>query len=179
MTVPNLMSLSRLGMAIAAAVLFAIARLEALAVALCLTGVILDAADGWYARRYGQCSQLGEFLDPLADKILMGVVYGVIAVQMNALAIWALTALIVVRDLIVTVSRSVQMVRRGATFASDGLGKAKMVVQSAAGIGILSYAYAIEPDFTFSPYPVMVVLLAIALLSYVSAGRYLFSKSLK
>jgi CDP-diacylglycerol--glycerol-3-phosphate 3-phosphatidyltransferase len=179
LTVPNLMSLGRLVMAITAALLFASGRLEVLAVALCLAGVSLDAADGWYARRYGQCSQVGEFLDPLADKFLMAVVYGVIAVKMNAAPVWALTAMIVARDLVVTVSRSVHLVRYGATYGSDRLGKAKMVVQSVAGIGILGYAYVGERSFSFSPYPVAAILLAILVLSYVSAGRYLLSKNLK
>jgi len=178
-TVPNLMSLARLVIAIAAAVLFATENLEVLAVFLCLAGVILDVADGWYARKFGQCSQLGEFLDPLADKLLMTVVYGAIAVKMNTFPIWVLFALVAGRDLLVTASRSVQMIKRGATYSSDGLGKAKMVVQSAAGIGILGYGYLLSPDFSFSPYPVVIVLLVITLMSYLSAGRYLLSRSPK
>jgi CDP-diacylglycerol--glycerol-3-phosphate 3-phosphatidyltransferase len=171
------MSSFRLLIAIAAAALFAYTSLEVFAVTLCLIGIILDAADGWYARKFGQCSQLGKFLDPLADKLLMAVVYGVIAVKMNAFAIWVLFALIVVRDVFVTASRTVQMAKRGAASPADGLGKVKMVVQSAAGIGILAYAYILEPNFTFSPYPVIIILLVITLLSYVSAGRYMLSRS--
>jgi len=166
-------------MALAAAVLFATANFEVFAVSLCLAGVILDAIDGWYARRFGQCSQLGKFLDPLADKLLMAVVYGVIAAKMNSVPIWALFALVTGRDFVITASRSFQMRRRGATFAADRLGKVKMIVQSAAGIGILAYAYLLRNSFSFSPYPVIIILLVITFLSYMSAGRYLFSRTVK
>ena len=48
--------------------LFATANLEIFAVTLCLGAVILDAMDGWYARKFSQISQFGKFLDPLADQ---------------------------------------------------------------------------------------------------------------
>lgn len=179
LTVPNLMSSARLVMAFAAAVLFATGRFEAFAVILCAAGVALDAIDGWYARKFGQCSQLGKFLDPLADKILMAVVYGVIAAKMNSLPIWALFALVTGRDLVVTASRTLHLHNNGVTYAADKFGKAKMIVQSAAGIGILTYAYVLRNSFSFSPYPVVLILLVITLLSYISAGRYLLLRGAK
>jgi hypothetical protein len=54
-----------------------------------------------------------------------------------------------------------------------------MVVQSAAGIGILGYGYILRPDFDFSPYPVIIILFVITLLSCISAGRYLLSRSVR
>jgi CDP-diacylglycerol--glycerol-3-phosphate 3-phosphatidyltransferase len=173
------MSSVRFVIAIAAGVLFATASREVFAVSLCLFGVLLDAADGWYARKFGQCSQLGKFLDPLADKVLMAVVYGVIAAKMNVLPIWSLFALIAGRDLLVTASRWAQLRKHRSTYPSDGFGKAKMVVQSAAGIGILGYGYILRPVFDFSPYPVIIILLVITVLSYVSAGRYLLARSVR
>ena len=176
LTVPNLMSSVRLIMAIAAAVLFAMSHSEAFAVFLCASGVALDAIDGWYARRFGQCSQLGKFLDPLADKILMAVVYGVIAAKMNSLPIWTLFALVTGRDLVITASRTLRLHQNGATYPADKFGKAKMIIQSAAGIGILTYAYVLRNSFSFSPYPVVMILLVITFLSYISAGRYLLTR---
>lgn len=47
---------------------------------LALSGLILagasDWADGYFAARYQQHSVLGSYLDPLADKVLMGCVIG-------------------------------------------------------------------------------------------------------
>jgi CDP-diacylglycerol--glycerol-3-phosphate 3-phosphatidyltransferase len=179
LTIPNLLSSIRLVMAFTAGILFATANMEVFAVTLCLVAAILDAMDGWYARRFAQCSQLGKFLDPLADKILMAVVYGVIAIKMNSLPIWALFALITGRDFVVTASRTLQLRKRGATYPADKFGKAKMILQSAAGIGLLIYAYVLRDDFSFSPYPVVIILLAITALSYISAGRYLLAKTAK
>ena len=35
---------------------------------------ITDFLDGWVARRYGQASKFGEFLDPVADKLMVAIV---------------------------------------------------------------------------------------------------------
>ena len=35
---------------------------------------ITDFLDGWVARRYGQSSRFGEFLDPVADKLMVSIV---------------------------------------------------------------------------------------------------------
>ncbi len=49
------------------------------AVWLCAVSVLLDAADGWIARRWHQETVLGTLIDPVADKIAMFVVFGTIA----------------------------------------------------------------------------------------------------
>ena len=35
---------------------------------------ITDLIDGWVARRFGQTSRFGEFLDPVADKLMVSIV---------------------------------------------------------------------------------------------------------
>ena len=35
---------------------------------------VTDFIDGWVARRYGQTSRFGEFLDPVADKLMVSIV---------------------------------------------------------------------------------------------------------
>ena len=42
------------------------------AVAVFFIAAVSDGIDGWVARRFHQQSRLGAFLDPLADKLLMG-----------------------------------------------------------------------------------------------------------
>jgi len=42
------------------------------AVGVFVFAALSDGIDGWVARRFNQRSQLGAFLDPLADKLLMG-----------------------------------------------------------------------------------------------------------
>ncbi|MFQ5511693.1 MAG: CDP-alcohol phosphatidyltransferase family protein [Candidatus Krumholzibacteriia bacterium] len=172
-TVPNLLTAIRLVLAVAAATLFIVGRLSSLAVSFCLVGVVLDALDGWYARRFAQCTNLGRFMDPLADKMLMLVVYGVIVVNMKSIVIWALFALVAGRDVVVTSSRLRSFRSRGASMPSDRFGKAKMIIQSIGGAAILVYAYILNGGFTFLHYPVLMTLAVVMVLSYISAGRYL------
>ena len=35
---------------------------------------VTDIIDGWVARRFGQTSRFGEFLDPVADKLMVCIV---------------------------------------------------------------------------------------------------------
>ena len=172
-TVPNLMTSMRAVLAAVAAAMFFGGRFETLAVILCVVGLLLDAADGWYARRFAQCSHLGRFMDPLADKLLIGVIYTVIAINLNSIVVWVLFGLVMGREMVVTASRSWGFYRRGAPFPADKLGKAKMIVQSLAGALILTYAYVLRGGFSPLLYPVIATLVVITILSYISAGRYL------
>lgn len=68
LTVPNLLSLLRLGMIPVFVWLYRNGFYALTAVTLILSGVT-DVADGWYARRFGAVSDLGKILDPIADKL--------------------------------------------------------------------------------------------------------------
>lgn len=67
---------------------------------------ILDAVDGYIARHYGQISELGKILDPLADKLLL--VSGIVLLSFNnepylrQIPLW-LTGVIIGRDLLLTI----------------------------------------------------------------------------
>ena len=67
---------------------------------------ICDGVDGYIARRYNQWSELGTFLDPLADKLLL--VSGVVvlsfnhAPQLGQMPLW-LTGTIIGRDVLILV----------------------------------------------------------------------------
>lgn len=79
MTIPNLITIGRL-----IAVPFVIAAISqglwTLAFVLFLLAGISDAADGIIARRYQLRSELGAYLDPLADKALLVSIYVTLAV---------------------------------------------------------------------------------------------------
>ena len=67
LNVPNLLSLSRLVLAI----VFVFARQPMhQAVIIGLAG-LTDMTDGWIARRFGQRSRTGEVLDPVTDKLFV------------------------------------------------------------------------------------------------------------
>jgi len=68
-----------------------------------LVAAVSDWYDGWYARRYNAATALGRFVDPLADKVLVGTALIAFAI-IDVLPIW-MVAVVVVRDLLLTLVR--------------------------------------------------------------------------
>src|SRR6186713_2615200 len=83
-----------------------------------------DWLDGYLARRRGQVTGLGQWMDPLADKLLVTAAL-VSLVQMDRAQAW-MVAVILGREFSVTVLRSV-VHARGQTLPASPLGKVKMV----------------------------------------------------
>jgi cardiolipin synthase len=67
-------------------------------IAFLLAGVS-DAIDGFLAKRYGWTSELGAYLDPLADKILVVSIYVALAVA-REIPLWLVVA-VVSRDILI------------------------------------------------------------------------------
>lgn len=88
---------------------------------------VTDFVDGWLARRADVISAFGKLMDPIADKLL---VIGSLAVLVaeDRLA-WWVGAVIVVRELAVTVTRMRVKRRGGEVIAAAQLGKLKTVIQ--------------------------------------------------
>ncbi len=99
-------------------------RLAAFAV-FCMAS-LTDLYDGYLARKYGWVTNLGKFLDPLADKLL--VVLALIGLnQIDLVPAWALY-LIVGRELMVTGLRSIAAYA-GVLIMPSRMGKYKTSVQ--------------------------------------------------
>jgi CDP-diacylglycerol---glycerol-3-phosphate 3-phosphatidyltransferase len=86
-----------------------------------------DLADGWLARRWGQCTAFGALADPVADKALVGT--ALICLSGLGLVPWWATAVILAREAAVTVLR-LGVLRHGVIPASRG-GKVKTGTQTA------------------------------------------------
>ena len=97
-TISNLLSLSRI---------FLLAPITSLLILddpngrwplllLMAVAALTDALDGYFARRLNQVTEIGKVLDPLADKIAIGVVCTVLTSQ-GKLPVWFL-AVVLVRD---------------------------------------------------------------------------------
>jgi CDP-diacylglycerol--glycerol-3-phosphate 3-phosphatidyltransferase len=65
---------------------------------------LTDWYDGWLARKYGNITRTGKFLDPLADKILtLATLFGFVYLRLiDAWMVW----IIVIRDVIITSLRT-------------------------------------------------------------------------
>ncbi|WP_236831487.1 CDP-diacylglycerol--glycerol-3-phosphate 3-phosphatidyltransferase [Blastococcus sp. KM273128] len=102
--------------------------------------ILTDRYDGLIARRTGQVTEFGKLADPIADKALTGT--ALIGLSVLALLPWWVTAVILVREVGVTLLRF-WVIRDGVIAASRG-GKAKTVLQSLAiGLYILPLSGAL------------------------------------
>ncbi|MCA1839064.1 MAG: CDP-diacylglycerol--glycerol-3-phosphate 3-phosphatidyltransferase [Actinomycetota bacterium] len=85
-----------------------------------------DLLDGYLARRLDCVTELGQWLDPLADKLLVGAaLIGLVALR--GLPIWV-AIVIGVRELAVSILRAVG-VRRGNAMPASFPGKVKTAIQ--------------------------------------------------
>jgi len=95
---------------------------------------LTDWADGYLARRRKQITPFGQFIDPLADKLLTLAAL-VSLVQMDLAPAW-LVAIILGRDFAVTALRSLSYAR-GVSIPASPLGKIKMVAQVVAILALI------------------------------------------
>jgi CDP-diacylglycerol---glycerol-3-phosphate 3-phosphatidyltransferase len=126
----NLLSLFRIGIVpVLVVVLFwsgPVAR--AIAGGLFLIACLTDYFDGWLARRHG-VTTLGQFLDPLADKLIVVAVLIMLAAVPPEPRVPAWMAVVIaLRELAVTGLRGVAA-QRGMVLAAEELGKYKMIFQ--------------------------------------------------
>lgn len=81
-----------------------------------------DWLDGFVARRYQQCTNVGRLLDPLADKILVSGAF-ICLIPFHALPAWVVT-IIISREFLITGLRLIAT-EKGTIIAADQLGKHK------------------------------------------------------
>ena len=95
----NLLTISR--MALGAFIFILLTRTEMYWVAFVLFFIasITDYFDGYLARKYNHVSQIGEILDPIADKILIVFLLFAISVNLTSYYIAFASALIISREI--------------------------------------------------------------------------------
>ena len=175
LTLPNLLTLSRLPLAVLLFVCIANAWWLAGLIVFILAS-LTDWADGFLARRLGQLSALGRSLDPLIDKVLVGGAFiFLIPVKESELTPWMVTV-VVGRELLITGLRGI-MEGQGVKFGADMLGKIKMVLQCAVLIVVLAnlwllkqaWSEALRPGMWWLQICLIYVMLAATVLS---GGQY-------
>jgi CDP-diacylglycerol--glycerol-3-phosphate 3-phosphatidyltransferase len=163
LTLANKVTLARIAL-IPFCLAFLLTGLNGLAAVVFVVLSFSDAIDGYVARKYNQVSQLGQQLDPLADKLLVMNVLVVLAALGKAGALPVM--LILTRELIITGLRAKKV------FAASPIAKWKTIASMlAVFMCILSL-----------PLANLALWLAVVL-AYVSGGAYLwqsqFLKQLK
>lgn len=106
----------------------------ALGIVLFLIAALTDIVDGHLARRRGQVSTLGKFLDPIADKLLISAAL-IVLVEKHLAPAWAVV-IIIGREFVITGLRSIAA-SEGVVIEAQLLGKIKMWAQCVAVVSLL------------------------------------------
>ncbi len=127
---------------------------------------VTDFFDGYIARKYNKITDLGKFLDPLADKVL--VFAGLLAMiyYIHSILVVFLVFVIIIREVAVTGLRAVAA-SKGIVIPADKLGKYKTISQILLIVGFL-----ILPSVA----PVIVLLVIATVLTIISGVEY-FARS--
>lgn len=118
------------------------------AVCLFVLASLSDYYDGVLARRLGVRSRLGQYLDPLADKVLVLGTFIALALEAPDLVPWWAVTAIALRDVAVTALRS-WTEAHGRTLHTYRVAKAKTMIQVAFlfGVLVLRAATYLSPPF--------------------------------
>lgn len=148
MNLPNKLTISRMAMIPVFVLFFYLQFTAHYFVALAVFGVacLTDLFDGKIARKYNLVTNLGKFLDPIADKVLvlsaLVIMLTVPQIFTANLGEWALiaagcgVAVILAREIIVSGFRMVAA-SAGSVIAADVFGKYKTVFQDIALVVLL------------------------------------------
>lgn len=130
--VPNQLTALRLALSLVLFVLIAFEYYLASAVIFAVAAGT-DWLDGYWARKYGQVTNLGRILDPFVDKIIVcGTFIFLAAAPGSGVQAW-MVVVIVGRELLVTALRS-YLEGEGADFSAKMSGKLKMALQCLAAL---------------------------------------------
>jgi cardiolipin synthase len=120
------------------------------ALATFLIAGVTDALDGLIARRSGQKTNLGAWLDPMADKLLLVSAFVVLTLPdlglMNRLPIW-LTVLVISRDIVIVLTFAIINLAVGPrTFRPSVYGKAATLVYILTCLVAMIFNYLEQPS---------------------------------
>lgn len=165
-TVPNALTMFRIVLAAIAAILFYYRHNTAAAAWMCITASLLDYLDGWYARRFRQKTKLGMHLDPLADKVLIAVVFITIAAVLRYIWFSFFVALLLLREIVITGYRTVRRKRSGELTPASTMGRVKTLIQCVVGDGLLFYIFIYPqkvPERNIFLFIIMIVTLSVTI----------------
>jgi len=158
LTFSNFLSFIRIIFVIPGVYFIAINRNDLL-IGLTIIGMFTDWADGFFARKLNQVSDLGKILDPLADKVLIGGL--VIALyHYQGFPLW-LTLFIVLRDLIIIVGALLIYDKNKLITSSNWAGKISVTL---IAVAIFSFIAGWNDFFEYSIYMAIIAIIVSALI---------------
>ncbi|NLM44674.1 MAG: CDP-diacylglycerol--glycerol-3-phosphate 3-phosphatidyltransferase [Clostridiales bacterium] len=137
-----------------------------------LIASLTDKLDGYYARKYNLITDLGKFLDPLADKLLVTAAF-LIFIELGRIRAW-IVFVILAREFAVTGLRGIAA-NRNIVIAASYYGKLKTVIQ----IVTLVILFLENYPFTLINLPMDIILIYITLFITIASGIDYFIKYFK
>jgi cardiolipin synthase len=149
LTVANQLTLLRM-LLIPAFVILVVYGYLGWALTVFVTAGLTDALDGLIARRSGQKTSLGAWLDPLADKLLLVTTFVVLSMPglglTNRLPVW-LTVLIISRDVVIVLTVAVVNLAIGPrTFRPSLYGKVATATYIVTAVVAMFFNYRAHPS---------------------------------
>jgi cardiolipin synthase len=137
-----------------------------------LVAGLTDMLDGLIARRTGQKTTLGAWLDPMADKLLLVTMFVMLTLpnigSANRLPLW-FTVLVISRDVAIVATVAVINLAIGPrTFRPSVFGKVATATFVATGVVTLYFNYLQRPSPVVSAF-----VYASLAITFISAGHYL------
>ncbi len=97
------------------------------ALALMLAGAVTDMLDGWLARKLNQVTNIGRIIDPIADKIGIGIVFLFLALSRPDFPMWFFIV-VVLRDVLIFLTGVIVRIKFRFLFESNMIGKLTVTV---------------------------------------------------
>jgi cardiolipin synthase len=181
LTVPNLLTVFRMVLIPVFVTLLFYQRFSVALAVFVLAG-FTDGLDGLLARRFGQQSQLGTILDPIADKLMLVTAFIVLTMRSVypqplpshlPVPFWV-TVAVISRDVFIVVGAAAINIMTGFTgFRPSFLGKLNTTVQI-VGIAAIMFAASVP---VYTGYYLPTVYAAVFALAVISGLHYIFFAS--
>jgi cardiolipin synthase len=167
LSIPNLITLARIILVPVVVWLIASGQLR-LAFLLFFAAAISDAVDGFLAKRFGMKTELGAYLDPLADKVLIVSIYVTLGIT-AVIPLW-IVILVVSRDFMIVgaillswvIDRPVKI----RPLIVGKLNTAGQIIYPGLVLAAHGYSFHVEPVLTL-------VMVLVAVLTLLSVALYL------
>ena len=132
-----------------------------------LVAAISDAVDGFLAKRFGMTTELGAYLDPLADKVLIVSIY--LTLGFNGIIPRWIVILVVSRDIMIVGAILLSwLIDKPVTVKPLAVSKLNTTMQIIyAGLVLATFGFALDIDRLLT-----LVMALVAVLTLLSVGFY-------
>ncbi|MBQ9481113.1 MAG: CDP-diacylglycerol--glycerol-3-phosphate 3-phosphatidyltransferase [Clostridia bacterium] len=179
MNLPNRLTVLRLILIPVFAVFFFVTAIPynfVFALVVFCAAAFTDFLDGYFARKLNMVTNLGKFLDPIADKLLVStalILLLTVPAVMPAIIGAICVSVIIARELMISAFRQIAAAQN-IIMAADMTGKIKTVFQDFAIIVMLLCCESISTGaYKFFYYAGLALLVTATLLSIISAINYI------